>query len=213
MKTILTILLTIITYSMQSGTLDNTVNSEYYDYIYAFNYINKYTKSKVRSQYIAKYFIRYTKQYNLIPYRRILLRQSRNESRFKKNALGDNGQSYGINQIKLKYVRAMMWKLDNGKLGKHFKRIEASGKKINYAKYIMKAKHNEELRCMRMSELLQRYKRIDVSLLGYGCGTSSDTFKKLKNNKYIDFWYPRGILDEKDDYKIIKKYNGYNGKA
>jgi hypothetical protein len=221
MKTLFTTLVTLFSFLSLHTIDDNNTEDEkkdYFDFIYAYNYVYKHTKSKKRSKTIAKYFITYTRQYGLIEHRKSLLRQTRNESWFKKAQVGDNGQSLGLNQIKVKYVTnksipGNVWELDNGKLGKKIDSLINKGIRPPYEKYLLQIKYNMELRCIIMKNYLVRFNCIEVSYLAYGCGTSSDTFQAKKNDAYIDHWYVRGIMDEKEDKNIIKKYNGKGGKA
>jgi soluble lytic murein transglycosylase-like protein len=204
MKTLFTTLVTLFSF-LSLHTIDNNDydrDEEMYYSIYhlALRRVNTHRHIKHKKQVAIGYanrIIEFSKKYDLPPER--VAMQIDGESRFNYRAKGDKYDgvynSFGCAQIMLKYHVGKMYKLDNGNLGKHFKRLESQGKKIDYRKYLFRIVYNIELQCMLMREFLDRYGDYELALLAYGTGPNSKSFKKFKNYKRKPLKYIRYIMD------------------
>ena len=141
--------------------------------------------------------MQFSDKYNLPPVK--IAKQIRGESHFNFLAKGDNYggvyHSFGCAQIMMKYHTGKMYYLDDGNLGKHFKKLEREGKPIDYRKYLFRIVYNVELQCMLMREFLNRFGDYETALLSYGCGSNSKSFKKYRSYKKKPLKYIRNIMD------------------
>jgi hypothetical protein len=125
---------------------------------------------------------KYSDQYNIDPL--ILARRIRTESRFNPFAKGDyvdgKYESFGPMQIKTKYFSHLLYRVDNGELGKYLKEREKKGLSINYERYMCRIAYGVESGCIIISNYLSKYGGCYIKAIGaYGYGSSHPIFKKI----------------------------------
>jgi hypothetical protein len=143
---------------------------------------------------------------------KILTRLIKGESRFKWWARGDYCHkkekylSFGPGQVMAHYHTGKMYLIDNGKLGKRFRKIIKQGKEIDYEKYLKRIGYGTEMAAflidMWKNDTGDRFRDYGVAICSYGAGPCHDMTRALKNNPAI-LWDT-----DYSEYKFVRKYIG-----
>lgn len=162
------------------------------DWQYCYRLARKYTDKKT-SKRIADVVKRDSFKYRLPG--KWIANQIEVEGQFYPRAKSHK-DAIGLMQIRWFYYTNKLYKLDNGKLGKHLRRRRRQGKPVYYTRYFKRIGYNIEMGCDIMSDLIKKYDNYGLALIAYVAGESSDRFRACRKNPEMvtNYRYVRRIM-------------------
>jgi len=161
------------------------------EYIYSKRVTNEIRITDKNAERFTQCIYMYSDKYDLDPL--LIARQIYKESRYKHTASNKWG-AYGAMQVRVKFWKHVLYRVDGGKLGKYL----LTRAKIDHSRYLKRIGYNIEVGCYIMSHANKKYNNYPLALVSYWTGGNSEIFKRAANDsEYLNgLHYVKDIIND-----------------